>query len=78
MSDVYFIRYVDLLGEARFQPQRRRHTVRRSLNGVLGVVAFSTENAPREWKDGRTEEEMREYLNSPEAAGIWYIPEDHG
>lgn len=78
MSDVYFIRYVNLLGDARFQPPRRRETVRRSLNGVLGVVAFSPANAPREWKDGRTAEEMRDYLTSPEAAGIWYNPEEHG
>jgi hypothetical protein len=76
MSDVYFIRYFNMIGDARFAPPRRRDTVRRSLSGTLCVLAFATGNAPREWKDGRTEEEMRDFLSAPESANVWYTPED--
>ena len=75
-TDVYFIRYANLVGDARFAPPRRRDTVRRSLNGVLCVLAFPQANAPKEWKDGRTEEEMRAYLASPEAEGVWWVAEE--
>jgi hypothetical protein len=75
-TDIYFIRFFNMIGDARFAPPRRRDSVRRSLNGTLCVLAFPAGNAPSSWKDGRTADEIREYLALPEHVGIWYTNEE--
>jgi hypothetical protein len=75
-EDLYFIRYYNLIGDARFAPPRSRPTVRRSLNGVLCVLAFAPGNAPKEWKDGRTAAEMKAFLELPEHEGVWWTKEE--
>lgn len=73
---IYFIRYVNMVGDSRFEAPRTRDTVRLSLGGDLCVLAFTADTAPTTWKDGRNATEMRDYLALPEHEGVWWVAEE--
>ena len=74
---IYFVRYVNMVGDNRFEEPRTRPSVRRSLGaGTLGVLAFTPETVPSAWKDGRTAGEMSAFLSLPEHEGVWWIDEE--
>lgn len=68
----YFIRpFAELLPE-HFQEPRRPDTVRRSLDGVLCVVAFDKGTEPAGWDGGMEREQVSALLSAAESERVWW------
>lgn len=69
---IYFIRPFSALGDEHFQLPRTRDTVRRSLDGMLCIVAFDPGTEPDGWADGMDADTMRILLESEDQVDIWW------
>lgn len=75
MSLTYYIREFAALKPEHFQEPRRPETVRRSLDGLLCVVAFEPGTEPEGWNDGMEQNAINQLLTAPESESVWYANE---
>ena len=71
----FYIRPFEGLAQEHFQAPRTPDTVRRSIDGLLCIVAFTEGTEPDGWVDGMTEAQAREVVTGDEAKGTWYEQE---
>ena len=69
----WYIRTKAEIGNRPIPPPRVINTLRESLRGGKVVFPMEDEYAMPGWGDGMTTEEMRTYLNRPQAEGTWWI-----